>query len=124
MWAAALWEYGYVLHKNCNFRSWQLGARLYAASGQGCHCGCAQTLVSRVNNPLKPLVLTFSGVNGGTQFNIITDLVQMTAYLYAEAKEDLTAMQPQLAAICESTAAALGCTAELNFGECEGGAAE
>ena len=53
----------------------------------------AQTLVSRVNNPLKPLVLTFSGVNGGTQFNIITDLVQMTAYLYAEAKEDLTAMQ-------------------------------
>ena len=84
----------------------------------------AQTLVSRVNNPLKPLVLTFSGVNGGTQFNIITDLVQMTAYLYAEAKEDLTAMQPQLAAICESTAAALGCAAELNFGECEGGAAE
>ena len=44
----------------------------------------AQTLASRVNNPLKPLVLTFSGVNGGTQFNIITDLVQMTAYLYAE----------------------------------------
>ena len=84
----------------------------------------AQTLVSRVNNPLNPLVLTFSGVNGGTQFNIITDLVQMTAYLYAEAKEDLTAMQQQLAAICETTAAALGCTAELNFGECEGGAAE
>ena len=66
----------------------------------------AQTLVSRVNNPLKPLVLTFSGVNGGTQFNIITDL------------------EPQLAAICESTAATLGCTAEVNFGECEGGAAE
>ena len=122
MGAAALWEYGYVLHKNCNFRSWQLGARLYAASGQVILN--AQTLVSRVNNPLKPLVLTFSGVNGGTQFNIITDLVQMTAYLYAEAREDLTAMQPQLAAICESTAAALGCTAEVNFGECEGGAAE
>lgn len=84
----------------------------------------AQALVSRLNNPLKPLVFTVSGVNGGTQFNIITDFVQMTAYLYAEAKEDLTAMQPQLAAICESTAAALGCTAELNFGECEGGAAE
>ncbi len=85
----------------------------------------AQTLVSRMNNPLKPMVLTFSGVNGGTQFNIITDLVKLTAYLYAGAASDLTEMQPKLTAICQSTAAALGCTAELDFGSvCEGGAAE
>ena len=82
----------------------------------------AQTLVSRFNNPLKPLVFTVSGVSGGTQFNIITDFVKMTAYLYAADAADLEAMQPNLQGLAESTAAAFGCTAELEFGECEGGA--
>lgn len=75
----------------------------------------AQALVSRLNNPLKPLVFTVSGVNGGTQFNIITDLVKMTAYLYAGDEESLKAAQPGLTAIAQSTAAAFGCTAELEF---------
>ena len=80
----------------------------------------AQALVSRLNNPLKPLVFTVSGVNGGTQFNmfnIITDLVKMTAYLYAGDEENLKAAQPGLTAIAQSTAAAFGCTAELEFGQ-------
>lgn len=86
----------------------------------------AQTLVSRMNNPLNPLVLTISGVNGGTQFNIITDLVKMTAYLYADSEELLAAMQPKLVLLAQSTAAAFGCTAELNFApvQAEGGEAE
>lgn len=65
----------------------------------------AQALVSRLNNPLKPLVFTVSGVNGGTQFNIITNLVKMTAYLYAGDEENLKAAQPGLTAIAQSTAA-------------------
>lgn len=77
----------------------------------------AQALVSRLNNPLKPLVFTVSGVNGGTQFNIITDLVKMTAYLYAGDEENLKAVQPGLTAIAQSTAAAFGCTAEVEFGQ-------
>lgn len=77
----------------------------------------AQALVSRLNNPLKPLVFTVSGVNGGTQFNIITDLVKMTAYLYAGDEENLKAAQPGLTAIAQSTAAAFGCTAEVEFGQ-------
>ena len=77
----------------------------------------AQVLVSRLNNPLKPLVFTVSGVNGGTQFNIITDLVKMTAYLYAGDEENLKAAQPSLTAIAQSTAAAFGCTAEVEFGQ-------
>ena len=77
----------------------------------------AQALVSRLNNPLKPLVFTVSGVNGGTQFNIITDLVKMTAYLYAGDEENIKAAQPGLTAIAQSTAAAFGCTAELEFGQ-------
>lgn len=77
----------------------------------------AQALVSRLNNPLKPLVFTVSGVNGGTQFNIITDLVKMTAYLYAGDEENLKAAQIGLTAIAQSTAAAFGCTAEVEFGQ-------
>lgn len=78
----------------------------------------AQALVSRLNNPLKPLVFTVSGVNGGTQFNIISDLVKMTAYLYAGDEENLKAAQPGLTAIAQSTAAAFGCTAELDSAKC------
>lgn len=78
----------------------------------------AQALVSRLNNPLKPLVFTVSGVNGGTQFNIITDLVKMTAYLYAGDEENLKAAQPGLTAIAQSTAAAFGCTAEVELAKC------
>lgn len=77
----------------------------------------AQALVSRLNNPLKPLVFTVSGVNGGAQFNIITDFVKMTAYLYAGDEENLKAVQPGLTAIAQSTAAAFGCTAEVEFGQ-------
>ncbi len=84
----------------------------------------AQTAVSRMNNPLNPLVLTVSEVHGGTQFNIITDLVKLTAYLYAEDKTVLDEMQPQITLLAQSTAAAFGCTAELVFNTTEGGAAE
>ncbi len=81
----------------------------------------AQTLASRMNNPLYPLVFTVSGVNGGTQFNIITDLVKMTAYLYAASPQMIEEMQPKLTAVAQSSAAALGCTAQLEFGGIEGG---
>lgn len=86
----------------------------------------AQTLVSRMNNPLNPLVFTVSGVNGGTQFNIITDLVKLAAYLYADDKELLIQMQPRLTLLAQSTAAAFGCTAETVFEamQSKGGAAE
>ncbi len=84
----------------------------------------AQTVVSRMNNPLNPLVFTISEVHGGTQFNIITDLVKLTAYLYADDKAILAEMQPQITLLAQSTAAALGCTAELVFSEAEGGTAE
>ena len=77
----------------------------------------AQALVSRLNNQLNPLVFTVSGVKGGTQFNIITDLLKMTAYLYARDEENLKAAEPGLTAIANSTPAALGFTAEVDFGQ-------
>ena len=41
----------------------------------------------------------------------------MTAYLYAGDEENLKAAQPGLTAIAQSTAAAFGCTAEVEFGQ-------
>lgn len=75
----------------------------------------AQTLVSRMNNPLYPAALTVSEVNGGTQFNIITDLVKMTAYLYAATPQMIEELQTKLVNIAQSSAAAFGCTAQLEF---------
>lgn len=72
-----------------------------------------QTLVSRMNNSLYPAVFTVSGVNAGTQFNIITDLVKMTAYLYAATPQMIEELQAKLLNIAQSSAAVYGCTAQL-----------
>lgn len=76
----------------------------------------AQTLVSRMNNPLYPVAFTVSSVNGGTQFNIITDLVKMTAYMYAATPQMIEELQAKLTNIAQSSAAALECTAKIEFG--------
>lgn len=36
-----------------------------------------QSIVSRYNNPLDPLVLSVTGINGGTAYNILPDKVEM-----------------------------------------------
>lgn len=78
----------------------------------------AQALVSRLNNPLKPLVFTVSGVNGGTQFNIITDLVKMTAYLYASDEENLKAAQPALRQLPKAQPQHFAVRQKLNSAKC------
>lgn len=75
----------------------------------------AQTLVSRMNNPLYPAVFTVSRVNGGTQFNIITDLVKITAYLYAATPQMIEELHEKLFNIAQFSVAAFGCTAQLKF---------
>lgn len=75
----------------------------------------AQTIVSRMNNPLYPLTFTVSEVNGGTQFNIITDFVKIIAYLYAENPQMIKEIQNKLVTVAECSANAFGCIAKLEF---------
>ena len=73
-----------------------------------------QTLVSRMNNPLHPLVMTVGRVHGGKQFNIICDEVTLEGTIRSFDR-DMSRRAPELfRTIAEGTAAALGCTAEFD----------
>ena len=78
----------------------------------------AQALVSRLNNPLKPLVFTVSGVNGGTQFNIITDLVKMTLIYMPVMKKTLKPHSPALQQLPKAQPRHLAVRQNLNSAKC------
>ncbi len=74
-----------------------------------------QTLESRVNNALRPLVITIGTVRAGGQFNIVADKVEMTGTIRTFDPENFRAMPISLKKLAEATAEALGCTAEMSI---------
>jgi amidohydrolase len=74
-----------------------------------------QTFVSRVNNPLNPLVVTIGTINGGQRFNIIADQVEMEGTIRTYSRELRSSIEDRLRKIIEDTASALGCRAELQY---------
>lgn len=79
-----------------------------------------QTFVSRRNDPLNPLVITVGTVKGGTQFNIITDRVELEGTIRTFSREVQPTIEPGIRKIITDTASALGCTAELIYDSIEG----
>ena len=75
----------------------------------------AQTIVSRMNNPLDSLVVTFGTIRCGTQFNIIPDTAVMTGTVRCYTKRARDIVQPALLKIAEDTADAMGCSVELKY---------
>ncbi|RHJ99056.1 hypothetical protein DW089_10265 [Acidaminococcus sp. AM05-11] len=74
-----------------------------------------QTLVSRVNNPLRPLVLALENVKAGKQFNIICDQVQLQGTLLGYDEELLAEMAEKLKRMAELTAETFACKSEVRF---------
>lgn len=79
-----------------------------------------QTFASRCNDPLNPLVITIGTVKGGTQFNIITDHVELEGTIRTFSREIQPTIEPGIRKIITDTATALGCTAELIYNAIEG----
>lgn len=79
-----------------------------------------QTFASRCNDPLNPLVITVGTVKGGTQFNIITDRVELEGTIRTFSREIQKTIEPGIRKIINDTASALGCTAELIYDDVEG----
>ncbi len=71
-----------------------------------------QQYVSRVNDPLHPLVLTIGTIKGGTRCNVIPNRVHMDGTLRAFTSER---HEEVMRRIVEHTAAALGVTARLTY---------
>lgn len=74
-----------------------------------------QTIASRVNDPLESLVVTVGTIKAGTQFNIISDTAVLEGTVRTHAKETRDMVEAAMRQIMDSTAAAHGCTAELDY---------
>ena len=74
-----------------------------------------QTFVSRVNNPVNPLVLSVGKFHGGNMYNIICKDVELEGTIRTYSRELRKVMEEKLKQIVESTAAAYFCQAELEF---------
>ncbi|MEY8337591.1 amidohydrolase [Lachnospiraceae bacterium 62-35] len=74
-----------------------------------------QTIVSRTNDPLDSLVVTVGKVQAGTQFNIITDTAVLEGTVRSYSTEARGMVEKTMRRIIENTAAAMGCTVELEY---------
>ena len=78
-----------------------------------------QTVVSRINTPLNPLVVTIGSIRSGTQFNIISDTAVMEGTVRTYAPETKDVAENAIRRIVSSTAEMYGCTAELDYDRIE-----
>ena len=74
-----------------------------------------QTYVSRMNNPINPLVLSVGKFHGGAMYNIICPDVELEGTIRTYSKTLRSSMEDDLNNIIQSTAKAHGCTATLDL---------
>ena len=74
-----------------------------------------QTIVSRNTSPLKPAVLSFGVVRGGTAKNIICDEVILQGTLRTADPELRAALKQRIREVCTGIAAAMGATVDVNI---------
>ena len=74
-----------------------------------------QTIVSRINNPLNPLVVTVGTIKAGTQFNIITDTAVMEGTVRTYDSEMRPKVEEALRKIVNNIAEQYGCTADIEY---------
>ncbi len=74
-----------------------------------------QTYVSRINDPLNPLVLTIGTIHGGSRYNVIANNVKMDGTIRTFSKETIEKSESILRNIILNTAAAYGAKAKFNI---------
>ncbi len=75
----------------------------------------SQTIVSRINDPLNSLAVSFGTVRAGTQFNIVTDRAEIEGTIRAHDETTRQMAKAELVRIAEQTAISLCCTAEVEY---------
>lgn len=74
-----------------------------------------QTLVSRQNDPLNPLVISVGTIHGGNVFNVIADQVVLEGTVRTFSRELRKHLDAMMRDIIETTAKALGAEANLQY---------
>jgi len=77
----------------------------------------AQSIVSRFLDPLKPAVVSFTMVHGGTTHNIIPDSVTLTGTVRTLDADVQRAAKRRLREVCEETCRSFGASAEFTYEE-------
>ena len=75
----------------------------------------AQTIVSRENDPLTPLVVSFTAIHGGEAFNVIPASVTLRGTIRSLSTEHLNWAKDRLAALSSTIAQANLCEAKVEF---------
>jgi len=75
----------------------------------------AQSIVSRNMDPLKPAVVSFGTIEGGTIYNIIPEKVTLTGTVRSFDLEVQKTAEARLRLIADMTCAAFGAAAELTY---------
>ncbi|MGD9690325.1 MAG: M20 family metallopeptidase [Phycisphaerales bacterium] len=82
------------------------------------HCITAvQTVVSRNVGPLESVVVSIGRIEGGTANNILPEAVTFTGTIRALTPRTRELAKTRVREVIEGTAAALGCTAELELND-------
>lgn len=76
-----------------------------------------QTIVSRNVDPLDQAVVTVGTIHGGSAQNIVPDTVELSGTTRAFKDELIVMMRERIQTVVESTAKALGVSAEVSFPE-------
>ena len=76
-----------------------------------------QTAVSRSISPLRPAVLTFGKIEGGSARNVLCDRVNLFGTLRAASPEVRADMQRRICEICQGVAAAFDTSIDVNIVE-------
>jgi len=76
-----------------------------------------QSIVSRNIDPLKPVVVSFGTIEGGTIYNIIPGEVKLTGTVRSFEPEIKDIAKKRLAEVAEGTAAAMGASVEFVYEE-------
>lgn len=74
-----------------------------------------QTLVSRLNDPRNPLVVTVGRLEAGFDYNIVAGQADMKGCVRTFDRELRSGMDQKIKTVAESTAEAFGCTAEVEY---------
>lgn len=74
-----------------------------------------QTFVSRVNDPLNPLILSIGEMHAGQRFNIIANHAEMFGTVRTFHPKFRMEIEGKMRKIIENTAAAMGATAVLEY---------
>jgi len=82
--------------------------------------GALQRVVSRMTDPLEPVILTIGELHAGTAYNVIPGEARMAGTVRTFSPDVRAAWEDRIRTVADGVCAAMGATATLDFHYCHG----